>query len=89
MVYERDFNDGNGVLVKGVLTGGAAQRGKLSRGVIIEAIDHKPLKNLAEFEARYAELSAKPTGNILLQVRRYESKSWILLQFDESNGSTP
>lgn len=89
MVYDRDFNDGNGVLVKGVLTGGAAQRGKLSRGVIIEAIDHKPLNDLAEFEARYAELSAKPPGNILLQVRRYESKSWVLIRPDEATGGTP
>jgi len=89
MVYERDFNNGNGVLVKGVLTGGPAQRGKLSGGVIIEAIDHKPLKNLAEFESRYTELTANPTGNVLLQVRRYESKSWILLQFAENEEGTP
>jgi len=86
MVYERELNSAAGVLVKGVLTGGAAQRGELSRGVIIEAIDHKPLGNLEEFQTRYAELSASSPSKVLLQVRRYESKSWVLLQLEPETG---
>jgi serine protease Do len=89
MVYERELNSGDGVLVKGVLTGGPAQRGKLGRGVIVEAIDHRPLKDLADFEARYAELTGGAAGKVLLQVRRYESKNWVLLQLDEAKETTP
>ena len=82
MAYERELLSSEGVLVKGVLTGGAAQRGKLSRGVIIESIDHEPLVSLKQFEERYTDITNSSPAEVLLQVRRYESKNWVLLQFE-------
>jgi S1-C subfamily serine protease len=70
------------VLVEGVRTGGAAHRGGLRRGVVIEAVEGEPIKSLQDFEQRYDNLSEAETARVLLQVRRYESQAYVLLQIN-------
>ncbi len=87
MVFELELVGGEGVLVEGVRTGGAAHRGGLRRGLVIESIEGEPIRQLADFEKRYKDLSKAGSSRILLQVRRYDSQSYVLLQLDTSKRS--
>jgi serine protease Do len=82
MVFELELLGSDGVLVEGVRTGGAAHRGGLRRGVVIEAVEGEPIKSLQDFEQRYDNLSEAETARVLLQVRRYESQAYVLLQIN-------
>jgi len=84
MVFELELVNGQGVLVEGVRTGGPAHQGRLHRRVVIEAIEGQPIADLAEFEQRYRKLHAAGASRVLLQVRRYESQSYILLNLKDS-----
>jgi len=83
MVFELELISGQGVLVEGVRTGGPAHQGRLRRSVVIEAIGGQPIANLAEFEQRYRNLHGQAASRVLLQVRRYESQSYILLNLED------
>ncbi len=80
MVFELELIGSEGVLVEGVRTGGPAHRGGLRRGVVIEAIEGEAISALSDFEERYQTLSKAGRERVLLQVRRYESQSYVLLQ---------
>ena len=89
MVFELELLGSDGVLVEGVRTGGPAHRGGLRRGVVIEAIEGKPVKALADFIERYGSLSDADTERILLQVRSYESQAYVLLQLTSAEDKGP
>ena len=86
MFYERELLSKEGVVVKGVRTGGPAHRGELRRSHIIEAINGEPIADFEDFCERYEQLSTSDVKEVLLQVRRYESKYWVLLQLATANG---
>jgi serine protease Do len=83
MVFEMELLSGDGVLVEGVRTGGPAQRGKLRRGLIVQAIEGEPIIDLDGFRARYEELTAANTADVLLQLGRYEMLNLVLIHTDD------
>ncbi len=87
MVFELELIGSKGVLVEGVRTGGPAHRGGLRRGVVIETIEGESINALSDFEDRYRTLSGASRDRVLLQVRRYESLSYVLLQLSASPSS--
>jgi serine protease Do len=78
MVFDLELKSRDGVLIEGVRTGGPAARGKLDRGVVLEAVEGRKVADLDSFKAAYAELA--PRGALLLQVRAYETQQYVLLQ---------
>ena len=86
MVFELELLGSDGVLVEGVRTGGAAHRGGLRRGVVIEAVEGERIKSLQDFEQHYESLTKAETPRVLLQVRRYESQAYVLLQINRREG---
>ena len=84
MVFELELVGSEGVLVEGVRTGGPAHRGGLRRGVVIETIEGESIQALSNFEERYRTLRQAGMARVLLQVRHYESQSYVLLQLSTS-----
>ena len=84
MVFELELVGSEGVLVEGVRTGGPAHRGGLRRGVVIETIEGESIQALSNFEERYRTLRQAGMARVLLQVRHYESQSYVLLQLSAS-----
>ena len=83
MVFELELKDSEGVLVEGVRTGGPAHRGKLHRGLVLEAIEGEQVTDLADFEARYQAQVEAGAENVLLRLRRYETLRLVLIQVSE------
>jgi len=84
MVFELGLISGAGVLVEGVLTGGPAHQGGLARRVVIETVEGQLIADLADFEQRYAQLQRAEAADVLLQVRRYEARGYVLLHVQDS-----
>jgi len=80
MVFDLDLVSGDGVLVEGVLTGGPAHRGRMGRGVVIEAVEGEAVADLDAFKRHYETLKAESPEAVLVQVRAYESLRYVLLQ---------
>jgi serine protease Do len=83
MVFELELMDKAGVIVEGVRTGGPAHRGKLRRGLVLEAIEGEVVTDLADFETRYAALMDAGAEDVLLRLRRYETVRLVLIRIDD------
>ena len=86
MVFDLELVEKGGVLVEGVRTGGPAHRGRLRRGLVLEAIEDQPVADLEAFQARYEELVAAGTQDVLLRLRRYETLTLVLVQTGDQTG---
>ena len=86
MVFDRDLMSKDGVVVEGVRTGGPADRGKLSRGWVIDQINDEPVTTLEAFTAKYESLasSGSPT---LLRIVDQERLRLVLVNPGEENGT--
>jgi len=74
-----DYGDTKGVLVRAVVSGGAAERAGLEPGQLIVSVDRKPVTSVAEFEAAVAKAK---DGRILLQVRDGPHSRYVILSED-------
>ena len=80
MVFDLELKEKGGVLVEGVRTGGPAHRGKLRRGMVLDAIEDQSVQDLADFQARYEEMVAAGVTDLLLRLRRYETLTLVLIR---------
>ncbi len=83
MVFDLELDTNDGVWVEGVRTGGPAHRGELRRGRVIQSIEGRNVSDLESFQALYEELKEQ---DVVLVVRRYDSRNYVLVRVREETG---
>ena len=52
---------------------------------MIEKVDGESVRDLAHFRSLYEERKSEPSKDVLLEVRRHESKNYVLLKMDRED----
>ena len=83
MQISNQLRDSLGVLVVGVKRVGAADMGGLRRNDVVRQINKEPVNDLAEFAARYTELTARKEPKVLLTVGRNGATRLVVINTEK------